>query len=36
MDSAGVEIAFWVLAVMTIGSALAVVMVRNMIHAVVD
>lgn len=35
MDSTGVEIAFWVLAVMTIGSALAVVLVRNMIHAVV-
>jgi NADH-quinone oxidoreductase subunit J len=35
MDSAGVEIAFWVLAVMTVGSALAVVAVRNMIHAVV-
>ena len=35
MDSTGVEIAFWVLAVMTIGSALAVVVVRNMIHAVV-
>lgn len=35
MDDAGIVIAFWVLAVMTIGSALAVVFVRNMIHAVV-
>lgn len=35
MDDAGTIIAFWVLAVMTIGSALAVVAVRNLIHAVV-
>ena len=35
MDSAGVIIAFYVLAAMTIGSAIAVVVVRNMIHAVV-
>jgi NADH-quinone oxidoreductase subunit J len=35
MDSAGVIIAFYVLAAMTIGSAVAVVVVRNMIHAVV-
>jgi NADH:ubiquinone oxidoreductase subunit 6 (subunit J) len=35
MDDAGVIIAFYVLAAMTIGSALAVVVVRNMIHAVV-
>ena len=34
MDDAGVVIAFWVLAAMTIGSALAVVVVRNLIHAV--
>jgi NADH-quinone oxidoreductase subunit J len=35
MDSTGVAIAFYVLAAMTIGSALAVVVVRNLIHAVV-
>jgi NADH-quinone oxidoreductase subunit J len=35
MDDTGIVIAFWVLAVMTIGSALAVVMVRDIIHAVV-
>ncbi|MEO8456592.1 MAG: NADH-quinone oxidoreductase subunit J [Chloroflexota bacterium] len=35
MNSAGVEIAFWVLAIMTIGSAVAVVMVRNIIHSFV-
>jgi NADH-quinone oxidoreductase subunit J len=35
MDSTGVVIAFYVLAVMTIGSALAVVVVRNLIHAVI-
>lgn len=35
MDGAGIIIAFWVLAAMTIGSAVAVVVVRNMIHAVV-
>lgn len=35
MDDAGVIIAFYVLAAMTIGSAVAVVVVRNMIHAVV-
>ncbi|HVP05576.1 MAG TPA: NADH-quinone oxidoreductase subunit J [Dehalococcoidia bacterium] len=35
MDSTGVIIAFYVLAAMTIGSALAVVVVRNLIHAVI-
>jgi NADH-quinone oxidoreductase subunit J len=35
MDSSGVIIAFYVLAAMTIGSAVAVVVVRNMIHAVI-
>ena len=35
MDSTGVVIAFYVLAAMTIGSALAVVVVRNLIHAVI-
>ena len=35
MDSTGVVIAFYVLAVMTIGSALAVVVVRDTIHAVI-
>jgi NADH:ubiquinone oxidoreductase subunit 6 (subunit J) len=35
MDDAGIIIAFWVLAAMTIGSAAAVVVVRNLIHAVV-
>jgi len=34
MDSTGVIIAFYVLAAMTIGSAVSVVVVRNMIHAV--
>jgi len=35
MDDTGVVIAFYVLAAMTIGSALSVVIVRNIIHAVV-
>lgn len=35
MDDAGVVIAFYVLSGMTIGSALAVVVVRNLIHAVI-
>jgi NADH-quinone oxidoreductase subunit J len=35
MDSTGVVIAFYVLAAMTVGSALAVVIVRNLIHAVI-
>ncbi len=35
MDETGVVIAFWVLAIMTIGSALGVVGARNIIHAVV-
>jgi NADH-quinone oxidoreductase subunit J len=35
MDDTGVVIAFWVLALMTIGSALGVVGARNIIHAVV-
>jgi NADH-quinone oxidoreductase subunit J len=35
LDDTGVVIAFYVLAVMTIGSALAVVVVRNLIHAVI-
>lgn len=35
MDGTGVIIAFYVLAVMTIGSAVAVVVVRNLIHAVI-
>lgn len=35
MDDAGIIIAFWVLTGMTIGSAFAVVVVRNLIHAVV-
>jgi NADH:ubiquinone oxidoreductase subunit 6 (subunit J) len=35
VDDAGTVIAFWVLAGMTIGSSLGVVVVRNLIHAVV-
>lgn len=35
MDDAGTVIAFWVLAVLTVGSAAAVAFVRNLIHAVV-
>ncbi len=35
MEDAGSVVAFWVLAVMTIGTALMVVAVRNLIHAVV-
>jgi NADH-quinone oxidoreductase subunit J len=35
MDDTGTVIAFWILAVITIGSALATVAVRNLIHAVV-
>ena len=35
MDDTGVVIAFYVLAAMTIGSAVAVVVVRNLIHAVI-
>ena len=35
MDDTGVVIAFWVLAIMTIGSSLGVVGARNIIHAVV-
>lgn len=35
MDDTGVVIAFYVLAAMTLGSALAVVVVRNLIHAVI-
>jgi NADH-quinone oxidoreductase subunit J len=35
MDDAGVVIAFYLLAAMTLGSALAVVLVRNLIHAVI-
>jgi len=35
MDDTGTVIAFWVLAVMTVGSALGVAAVRNVIHAVV-
>lgn len=35
MDDTGIVIAFYVLAAMTIGSALAVVVVRNIIHAVI-
>ncbi len=35
MDSTGVVIAFWVLSVMTVGSALAVFLSRNLMHAVV-
>ena len=35
MDDTGTVVAFWVLAAMTVGSALGVVVVRNLIHAVV-
>ena len=35
MDDAGTVIAFWVLAAITVGSALMVVAARNLIHAVV-
>ncbi|MBI2913990.1 MAG: NADH-quinone oxidoreductase subunit J [Chloroflexi bacterium] len=35
MDDAGTVAAFWILAVITVGSALMVVAVRNLIHAVV-
>jgi len=35
MDDAGIIIAFYVLAAMTVGFAVAVVVVRNLIHAVV-
>lgn len=35
MDDTGVVIAFYILAAMTLGSALAVVVVRNLIHAVI-
>src|SRR5688500_8372823 len=35
MDDTGTVVAFWVLAVITVGSALMVVAVRNLIHAVV-
>jgi NADH:ubiquinone oxidoreductase subunit 6 (subunit J) len=35
MDDTGVIIAFYALAAMTLGSALAVVVVRNLIHAVI-
>jgi NADH:ubiquinone oxidoreductase subunit 6 (subunit J) len=35
MDDTGTVIAFWVLAAITVGSALGVVVVRNLIHAVV-
>ncbi len=35
MDDTGTVIAFWALAVMTIGSSLGVALVRNVIHAVV-
>jgi NADH-quinone oxidoreductase subunit J len=35
MDDAGTVIAFWVLAALTIGSAVATAMVRNLIHAVI-
>jgi NADH-quinone oxidoreductase subunit J len=35
VDDAGTVIAFWVLAGLTIGSALGIVLVRNLIHAVV-
>lgn len=33
MDDAGIVIAFWVLAVITVGSALLVTVARNLIHA---
>jgi NADH-quinone oxidoreductase subunit J len=35
MDSAGIIVAFWVLAAITVGSALAVFAARNLIHAIV-
>ncbi|MDO8615407.1 MAG: NADH-quinone oxidoreductase subunit J [Dehalococcoidia bacterium] len=35
MDDTGTVIAFWLLAVITVGSALMIVAVRNLIHAVV-
>jgi NADH-quinone oxidoreductase subunit J len=35
MDDAGTVIAFWVLAALTIGSAVATAVVRNLIHAVI-
>jgi NADH:ubiquinone oxidoreductase subunit 6 (subunit J) len=35
MDDTGTVIAFWVLAAITVGAALGVVVVRNLIHAVV-
>jgi NADH-quinone oxidoreductase subunit J len=35
MDDTGIVIAFWVLSAMTVGAALGVVVVRNIIHAVV-
>ena len=35
MEDTGTVVAFWVLAAITVGSALAVVAVRNLIHAVV-
>jgi NADH-quinone oxidoreductase subunit J len=35
MDDIGVVVAFWALSVITIGSALLVVLARNLIHAVV-
>ena len=34
MDGVGVNIAFWVLAVVTIGAALGVMAARNLLHAV--
>lgn len=35
MEDTGTVVAFWILAAITVGSALAVVAVRNLIHAVV-
>jgi NADH:ubiquinone oxidoreductase subunit 6 (subunit J) len=35
MDDTGTVVAFWVLAAITVGAALGVVVVRNLIHAVV-
>lgn len=35
MDDTGTVVAFWLLAAITVGSALGVVVVRNLIHAVV-
>lgn len=35
MDDTGTVVAFYALAIMTVGSALAIVLVRNLIHAVV-